>query len=494
MDSEFPADLDDISAGHNMAQMLYQMEKNAKRLAKKRAEAEELESSDDETGQSATDAHSNVSLVPNITPDTPTEDMKAKVVDKLDPKLVGMSVGFKNLYSGKEDKRGRFQWQDKIPEDIGKPVEDAETQKWALIIKYVKVYNDPRKTLGIHSIVVQSPLLKSMLETVLSGYPGVTVGLQRLEFSEKFEPLIHRFPQLDAAIKELEATVEARADGSGDKGNGFGGNASAEHDSSAGAAAGNGCRTGAGEVPTEKLQALSVGNGKSEEASTAASKNDSSPAVEDSGKAPETGTEAGSKGQATTLASAIDKMEQPVADDALKLRHAKLLRDILVGEFQNLIDSSLDMKAKTVMTYELLWTLFQPGHMIFSRQDGQERVFKLKSAKYGIDRNENPVYWVSLNYIEYDGSRFGYKLMNVNIPAYAGTRVITTLSAYPLQFHQHREELKTKLIERGGRVEAFAGTHYRAYDGVGWRLDSYGEKEKHSVKGRIIIDAIGWNR
>ena len=43
------------------------------------------------------------------------EEKKEELV-KLDPKEVGMSVGLKNLYSGKEDKRGRFQWQIEIPE------------------------------------------------------------------------------------------------------------------------------------------------------------------------------------------------------------------------------------------------------------------------------------------------------------------------------------------------------------------------------------------
>lgn len=37
----------------------------------------------------------------------------------------GMKSGLKHLYSGKEDKKGRFQWQDKIPEDIGDPVENS---------------------------------------------------------------------------------------------------------------------------------------------------------------------------------------------------------------------------------------------------------------------------------------------------------------------------------------------------------------------------------
>lgn len=58
--------------------------------------------------------------------------------------------------------------------------------------------------------MIQSPLLKQVLGKVLAGYPGVTVGLQRLEFSGKFEPLIHRFMELKSAIETLEKTLEAK--------------------------------------------------------------------------------------------------------------------------------------------------------------------------------------------------------------------------------------------------------------------------------------------
>ena len=115
-----------------------------------------------------------------------------------------MSVGLKHLYSGKEDKRGRFQWQTQLPEDLGKPAEDAESEKWAIIVRNIKVYNDPKKVLSLHSIVVQSPLLKDLLKEILAGYPGVAVGLKRLEFSGRFEPLIHRWTEINAAIEQLK--------------------------------------------------------------------------------------------------------------------------------------------------------------------------------------------------------------------------------------------------------------------------------------------------
>jgi hypothetical protein len=52
---------------------------------------------------------------------------------------VGMTCELKNFYSGKEDKRGKFLWQEKIPKDIGEPVENAETAKYALLVRNIKV-------------------------------------------------------------------------------------------------------------------------------------------------------------------------------------------------------------------------------------------------------------------------------------------------------------------------------------------------------------------
>ncbi|KAK0255030.1 hypothetical protein LTR91_011465 [Friedmanniomyces endolithicus] len=306
---------------------------------------------------------------------------------------VGMSVGYKNLYSGKEDKRGRFQWQTTIPEDLGKPAEDAESEKWAIIVRHVKTYHDPKKVLSVHSIVVQSPLLKELLKDVLAGYPGVTVGLKRLEFSGRFEPLIHRWPELVKSIKELRERTDS-----------------------------------------------------------------------DDAKADE------------------------------RLKHAELLQELLATEFKDSIDSATDLKSQGVMTYEHLWTLFQPGSLVFSKQQSQDRIFRLHGSRYGQDRNGNPVYWLTCQYVDYDGTRWGTNKLNVCIPAYEGTRPITSLQTQPLDFHGDKTALIERLIERGGKVETLAGSHYRAYNGVGWRMGNMNVKEKYTVKGRVVIDTYGWNR
>lgn len=348
-------------------------------------------SGDEDSNQSVTNGVKHIVI--NGKSDGKLAENGAKEEDKEEDDGVhydpGMKSGLKHLYSGKEDKKGRFQWQDKIPEDIGDPVENDETAKWALLVRNVKVYNDPRRVLSVHSIVVQSPLLKKLLAGVLKNYPGVTVGLNRLEFSGKFEPLIHRWAELQAAISKLGHETED---------------------------------------------------------------------------------------QRTTKA------------------HAELLQDVLVKEFKNMIDTSQDMKSKRVMTYEHLWTLFQPGATVFARQDGQETAMSLVETRYGQDAKGVPCFWLTCKYVDWDGAKFGTNKINLSISMYTGTRSISSLRVYPLEYHHEGEAIRTRLIERGSKTEALAGPNYRAYQGVAWRQGAFGTKDKYNVKGRIIIDTYGWNR
>lgn len=75
-----------------------------------------------------------------------------------------------------------------------------------------------------------------------------------------------------------------------------------------------------------------------------------------------------------------------------------------------------------------------------------------------------------------------------------GTKALSLLAVTPLESLESKESLRAKLIERGGKVEGFAGCHYRAYNGIGWRVNTFNQIEKHTVKGRVVLDAQGWNR
>jgi hypothetical protein len=209
----------------------------------------------------------------------------------------------------------------KLPEDIGKPAEDADTLKHAIIARYNRVYGDPRRVLALHSIVIQSPFLKDLLEVVLDGYPGVTVGLQRLEFDGAFEPLLHRWLQLKQAIKKLKEDCPRR---------------------------------------------------------------------------------------------------DPAEQAAGRLKHAELLYNLLEGEFKETISSSQDMIEQGVITYDLLWTVFQPGDFVYSKVHGHDRVFRLSSQRYGRDAKGNSVYWLTCQFVDRGANSFGTSKLNLNIVAYTG--------------------------------------------------------------------------
>lgn len=120
----------------------------------------------------------------------------------------GMRCDIKDLYQGEEDRRGRFTWVDKYPEDWEEAAENAETACYALLVRNKKSF-DSRKKSEIDSIVIQSPLLKVVLERVLENYPGVTTGLDRLTFQAPFQPFVHRWERLVEA-KEACNDVEAK--------------------------------------------------------------------------------------------------------------------------------------------------------------------------------------------------------------------------------------------------------------------------------------------
>jgi hypothetical protein len=75
-----------------------------------------------------------------------------------------------------------------------------------------------------------------------------------------------------------------------------------------------------------------------------------------------------------------------------------------------------------------------------------------------------------------------------------GTKAFPALTVVPFDRLPNMEQVKAKLIERGSKVEGYAGVHYRTYNGIGWRTDPCGNMIRFSVKGRVVVDAHGWNQ
>lgn len=118
----------------------------------------------------------------------------------------GMIADIKNLYQSKPDNRGRTTWVDKYPDDLEEAAENAQTARYALLVRFCKCY-DGRKKLQINSIIVQSPLLKKALGKILKDYPGITTSLDRLTFTAPFQPFVHRWTNLVQALASEQNSV-----------------------------------------------------------------------------------------------------------------------------------------------------------------------------------------------------------------------------------------------------------------------------------------------
>ncbi|KAL9083052.1 MAG: hypothetical protein Q9165_008676 [Trypethelium subeluteriae] len=298
--------------------------------------------------------------------------------DNLAP--TGSLPKIRNLYEAKHKQRA-LPWTARYPDDLEEPLENAESAQYALLVRYNKCY-DMRKKLKVDSIVVQSPLLKSVLRSVLDDYPGITTSLQRLEFSAPFQPFVHRWEQLSEARKKQTH--------------------------------------------------------------------------------PET------------------------------CEHLELLWKVLEEELHDVIREKQDFVANGVVTFDSLWSIFEPGALVFHQDEGHDRIYKLRSGNY----QETPcgkIYRMQCGYVEFDGEGFGFSQGIISVPSFAGTAPITKLLAYPAIRHAHYESLKERLLARGRLFEAYKGYHFKAYQGIAIGQGYFGPI-RYNVDSRIIIDRQAYNR
>ncbi|KAF2184022.1 P-loop containing nucleoside triphosphate hydrolase protein [Zopfia rhizophila CBS 207.26] len=125
---------------------------------------------------------------------------------------VGMMCDVKNLWEGKQKCTCCTNWIEEYPEDVKPNPEETEAvQRYALIVRN-KNSHQTGKAMEVSSIIVQSPLLKPLLEDVFEGYDGVTAGLKKLTFSKPFAPFFYRWSRFKKAVEgETDGSTRAHA-------------------------------------------------------------------------------------------------------------------------------------------------------------------------------------------------------------------------------------------------------------------------------------------
>ncbi|KAH0562182.1 hypothetical protein GP486_003116 [Trichoglossum hirsutum] len=287
----------------------------------------------------------------------------------------GMRCSIKNLYYVCNN--GHGYWADKIligavrPKKIPDPTETPENAQFALVVKQ-RPGSGGKKRFEIDSIIIQSPLLKSVLNTVLKDYPGVTPELSPLTFTPPFKPLFHRWDALVKAVREER---------------------------------------------------------------------------------------------------------NPVTKE-----HLDLFFSIVEPELKETIKVRDEFIVHGVVTYQHIWTIFEAGTIVFATEEGQDSAYKLNKATetwncIGKYRQLQ----LECEYVDWDGQKFGKNNKTLEIPSFSGTRPISELNVFPLEYHPEQKLVKERLLDRGKIFERLRGQHFKMYNGVALGKPIWGRRAKHNV-------------
>lgn len=105
---------------------------------------------------------------------------------------IGMTADVLNLY---RDNPGK-PWGKRSPRRIAKATAVLASQKPALIVRREReIAAEGDYTLVLHSIKVQSPLIRSALEAVFQGYEGIDTNLENLAFDAPFHEFFYRWTE-----------------------------------------------------------------------------------------------------------------------------------------------------------------------------------------------------------------------------------------------------------------------------------------------------------
>ncbi|KAI9890333.1 MAG: hypothetical protein M1814_004243 [Vezdaea aestivalis] len=182
-------------------------------------------------------------------------------------------------------------------------------------------------------------------------------------------------------------------------------------------------------------------------------------------------------------------------------KHIELLHNVLSEELVYAIGVKNDFVKNSVISYTHLWTIFQPGSLLYSRLFGQDRVTKFQNA-YDNEGYTGTEYHINSNCVVWEGEKFAQSQIQHVIKKFQGTVPINQLPIYPIEFHADAAELEARLTARGKKYESLSGYHYKAYKGKAIDSMTLGNTnssgrttyEETEINSRIVIDEYSYTR
>ncbi|KAL7955206.1 hypothetical protein V8C34DRAFT_292204 [Trichoderma compactum] len=180
------------------------------------------------------------------------------------------------------------------------------------------------------------------------------------------------------------------------------------------------------------------------------------------------------------------------SSDPLKA-YVKLFIQVLDDMFREMIAKRRNIQTSRLVDFRTAWTLFPRGSTVYSFGINAEFFAKVDSTVY-VNKNSGNALHIKTKILRFNGEKFVWQDHLLPIEEFEGNKPILELGHYPLEFHQDPEGVKQRLTVRGRKVLDLQGLQYRLYNGIA--LHDTGKEciEKHNVEGRILLDAVGYNK
>lgn len=173
--------------------------------------------------------------------------------------------------------------------------------------------------------------------------------------------------------------------------------------------------------------------------------------------------------------------------------YLKLFVQVLDDLFREMIIKRRNIQTSRLVDFRTAWTLFPRGSTVYSFGINAEFLAKVESTGY-INKSTGNALHVKTKILRFNGEKFVWQERILPIEEFEGNKPILELGHYPLEFHQDQDEVKHRLTIRGRKVLDLQGLQYRLYNGIALYHAEKDTIEKHNVEGRILLDAVGYNK
>jgi len=177
-----------------------------------------------------------------------------------------------------------------------------------------------------------------------------------------------------------------------------------------------------------------------------------------------------------------------------------VLLQCLSNDYRDTLSNISNLKSHGEITFDLLYSIFVPRSIVVAecRITGELRAFQLISwSKTSINcKKIFQLVCESIDLIDTaaNTSYVGRVQTIIHIPQFKGTISISSLDAYPIEFHSQETGLRKALLERGKKWLGLTKAHHMQYKGIAAIKTASCGIVRHNINGRIMIDRDTFKR